>query len=524
MFTKNIDKFFPKTINLKIVLFWLFTAVLIFFLYRQSFQLYFFQDDFFLFKISEVKDIKSILGFFAARNDVIFYRPLSMQLFYFLGNIFFKTNPFFYHIFGFSLHILNVYLVYSLINKISKIKILAFLTAFVYGTSGIHFMALSWIAAFHFFFGTLFFLISFIFFIKYLEESNIRSVIFSLLMFVLALLSDELVICLPMILIFYYLFSKNIKINLLFKNIIIFLPFLTLVILYIFYRSIIVPINFNDTYHPYFDLRAIKNLWWYVLWLFNLPEEFKYQMISFFKINPKFIQDFYQVNMRAWWLLIINVFFIYFIPLGIMLFGKSYVKKRQLFFKTSFLGLGWFLVCLLPVIFLPLHQYPYFLTIAGIGFYLFLLSPLAYVITYCRAKKYSLLIFMLISLSLWYTASLTNVQFMGTIHWIIPRAKFSQIYINRIKSQFPQLPSGSTIVITKMIEKQTLIHALMDSDAAYFIYRDSSIKLAYDDFSIPDNCADIMNRKKLSDPELWGVINVLFNQCLTENNIFFLDK
>lgn len=513
-----------KKTNSKIVLFWLFTAGLIFFLYRKSLQLYFFQDDFFLFNISRAKNIQSVLNFFISRSDVIFYRPFSMQLFYYLGEKIFGLNAFLFHLFGMFLHLINVCLVFILIKKITKIKILALLTSFFYGTSGIHFMALSWAAAFHFFFGAFFFLISFIFFIKYFEELKIRYILLSILMFILALLSDELVICLPIILFFYCLLSRNIKINLHFKNILIFLPFLAMIILYIFYRSMIVPINFNDTYHPYFDLRIIKNLWWYILWLFNIPEEFKYQMISFFKINPKFVQDFYQVNIWVWRLFIINVFIVFFLPLGIMLFGRSYAKKRQFFLKIIFFAFGWFLVCMLPVIFFPLHQYPYFLTISGIGFYLFLLTPFTFVITHYQIKKYFILIFILISLSCWYTASLINVQFIGSIHWIIPRAKLSQIYINKIKNQFPKIVSGSTIVVAHTTGKQELQHALLNNEAAIFLYKDTSLKLAYDDFPVPKNCVNIINRKKINIPEQWGAINVLFNQCLTENNIFFLDK
>lgn len=504
----------------KIIFFWLLNISLIFFLYNLSLKLYFFQDDFFLFKISLAKDIKSLLNFFISRSDVIFYRPLSMQLFYFLGRKIFGLNAFFYHLFGLSLHLLNVYLIYLLIYKISKIRLLAKLSAFFYGTSGIHFMALSWIAAFHFFFGANFFLLSFIFFIKSLEKPKKLFIYIAFLLFIGALLSDELAICLPFILILYCLFFLKLKNKWFFKIRSLCLLYFITIIFYIFYRLVVIPIHFKDTYSMHLDLRAVKNIFWYILWGLNIPEEFKYQMISFFKINPKFVNDFFSTNKLVWQLFTVNIFLIYIFPLIIMLFGKSFKSKRKMYFKTSLFGLSWFLFCLIPVIFFPFHQYPYFLTIASVGFYIFFLTPITFLFNSYRVRTDIFLIFMLITGSCWYIASLVNIRFTEKIHWIVPRANLSRIYIAKIKSQFPKLPPESTLVLPK---NKVLQHALMNSEAAFIIYNDLSIKLAYGDFPVPKMCEAIMTKKKYSLEEL-PAIQLLYNQCLKDNNIYFLNN
>lgn len=504
----------------KIIFFWLLNISLIFFLYNQSLKLYFFQDDFFLFKISLAKDIKSLLNFFIGRNDVIFYRPLSMQLFYFLGRKIFGLNAFFYHLFGLSLHLLNVYLIYFLIYKISKIKLLALLSAFFYGTSGIHFMALSWVAAFHYLFGTCFFLLSFILLIKNLEKSKKLFLFFSILLYIAALLSEELVIFLPFLLVLYCLFFLNLHNKKILKIGTIFLPFFILVIIYIFYRLVVVPIHFEDTYRIYFDFRAGKNAFWYILWMLNIPEEFKYQMISFFRINPKFIIDFYSTNKLVWELFIINIFLIYVFPLTILLSKKSYRIIRIRLVKLSFFGLSWFLFSALLIVFFPFHQYPYLLTISSIGFYIFFLTPITFLLSFNKVKAGICLIYLVTIGSCWSTASLTNIRFTEKIHWIVPRANLSRIYMNKIKSQFPKLPPESTLVLPK---NKVLQHALMNSEAAFIIYNDLSIKLAYGDFPVPKMCEVIMTKKKYSLEEL-PKIQLLYNQCLKDNNIYFLNN
>lgn len=378
--------------------FCLLTFILTLFLYYPTLNYYFFQDDFFHFRTSDAKNIKEVLMFFAGRGDLMFYHPISIQLFYFLARKVFGLTPFFYHLFGLGLHFINITLVYILISKLNRHKsnCLSLITAFFYGVSGIHFMSLSWVGAYHYLFGALFSLLSFIFFINGMEKNRNIYYASSFIVFVLALLSEELSFPILFLLFLYPIFFLKKKLKWSFKKRFIYLLFLITAGVYIYYRLLVVTFPFSETYRIYFDFRAVKNLFWYFLWALNVPEEFKYQFISFFRINPKFVLDFYTINRRVWSFLLINIFFVYLFPLFLVFRQKLAKLKISFYFKSSIFGLAWFILGLLPAIFFPFHQYPYFLTIAAIGFYMFFLSPLACLLEIYRGKRTIILGFLLL--------------------------------------------------------------------------------------------------------------------------------
>src|SRR3990167_2044322 len=63
------------------------------FIYKDAFSSYFFQDDWFSFRISNARTVADLISFFAPRNDVIYYRPLCMQLPFFLMQRMFGLSP-----------------------------------------------------------------------------------------------------------------------------------------------------------------------------------------------------------------------------------------------------------------------------------------------------------------------------------------------------------------------------------------------------------------------------------------------
>src|SRR3990167_6930281 len=63
------------------------------FIYKDAFSSYFFQDDWFSFRISNARTVADLISFFAPRNDVIYYRPLGMQLPFFLMQRIFGLSP-----------------------------------------------------------------------------------------------------------------------------------------------------------------------------------------------------------------------------------------------------------------------------------------------------------------------------------------------------------------------------------------------------------------------------------------------
>ncbi len=506
--------------------------LLSFFLYAPLLKFYFFQDDFFHFRTSEAKNIKEVLMFFSGKSDLMYYHPISIQLFYFLARKAFGLNPFPYHLFGLGLHFVNIILIYILISKLNRYKsnYFSLITAFFYGVSGIHFMVLSWVGAYHYLFGAFFSLLSFIFFINGVQKNRNIYYISSFFVFILALLSEELSLPILFLLFLYPIFFLKKKLKWSFKKWFIYLPFLITTGSYLYYRLLVItlPIHIHESYRFSFDFRVvIKSFFWQLLWSLNVPEEFKYQMISFSKLNPKFVSDFYSLNQKVWCFLLINIFFVYLFPLFLVFRQKLAKLKISFYFKSSLFGLLWFILGLLPAIFFPLHQYPYFLTIASIGFYMFFLSPLACLLEIYRGKRSIILGFLLLVCSFWVYSSFINLRFTESIHWISDRAKASKTFITALKEQFPQPAFGSTIVLpvdTKTIEGEILVNAFMNNEVSNVLYRDLGVRLLYQDFIVPDECIMISEEMKLIRPgnEEYQRLKTKNDSCLTDHKIFFL--
>jgi hypothetical protein len=489
--------------------FWLLVFSLTLFLFYPTLKYYFFQDDFYLFRISQITNLTQFFKLFIPPKDVTFYRPVSDLIVYFLGYKIFGQKAVYYHWFGLMIHGFNTILIYFLIKKISKLKPLAYLCSFFYALSANHYMALSWVAAYHYLIGTSFALLSFLCFLKGVEEKKHQQLLFSLLLGLVAILSEQIIIVLPwLILLYLFLFIKKPKKTLL-NNYWYFLGFVALSLFYPIFRFFAVRIPFEASYTVSFDLQSLRTLFWHLLWALNVPEEFKYQLISFFRINPKFINDFYEVNKKVWNLLWANLLLVYATPFVLLLI-KQLKKKTKMWFpgKISLFGLIWFLIALLPVMFFPLHQYPYFLTLASIGWFMFFLSPLAWLIKNYLSKSRTLYLYIFLIGGIWFYSSLVNFRFTQSIHWIKDRQAISQSYLGKIREQFPKPEPGTTIVIRK--KDEIIINSLMESEASFFLYGNTNARLVYSDFEVPKECLGLK------------VATKQYQDCLRKNKIFFL--
>jgi len=333
-------------------------------------------------------------------------------------------------------------------------------------------------------------------------------------------------VVLPLLIYLYvFLFMKKPK-KMFLKYKVYFLSLLGTSLFYFIFRFFIVKIPLEETYKMVFDLRVLKNLSWHALWSLNVPEDFKSQMVSFFRINPKFIANFFEVNKRVWTLLVINLTLIYFLP-WLKLINTLKKKKLNInrVFRLSFFGLGWFLISLLPIIFFPLHQYPYFLTLAGVGWLVFLLTPLGLLINNYQGKKKVIYGYVILVALSWYTASIINFKFTNSIHWIKSRQEVSKAFLESIKEQFPNPEPGTTIILPGA--KKILKHALMNDSSMFVLYENTPIHLGYADFEMPKECLLIKEKRaeKIIMQASLTEINYLYQEyqnCLTENKIFFL--
>src|SRR3989344_2589586 len=68
-------------------------------IFHKSLSVFFFQDDFFLISLSRANSLKDFMTFFVPRNDVIYFRPISLQMFYFFMFKLFGMKLIYYHLF-----------------------------------------------------------------------------------------------------------------------------------------------------------------------------------------------------------------------------------------------------------------------------------------------------------------------------------------------------------------------------------------------------------------------------------------
>src|SRR3990167_483634 len=116
-------------------------------LYHSSLNYYFFQDDFFEINISKAQNLGQYLEFFKFRDDIIAYRPISLQNYFFLSLKIFGFDPSGFRVLTFALLFSSAILLIVLVKKITGNIWIGFLSAFFWLTSSIHFMAITWIAA-----------------------------------------------------------------------------------------------------------------------------------------------------------------------------------------------------------------------------------------------------------------------------------------------------------------------------------------------------------------------------------------
>ena len=138
------------------------------------------------------------------------YRPIQM-LTYMLDYSFWKLNPRGYHFTNILLHILASITVYWLINLLYNNKTLSFLTGLLFVVHPLHTGAVSYISGRADPLALIFMLVCFIFYIKFNQRKKASFFILWLLSYILALLSRENSLILPILLLLYhYTFGKKV--------------------------------------------------------------------------------------------------------------------------------------------------------------------------------------------------------------------------------------------------------------------------------------------------------------------------
>lgn len=430
-------------------------------LFRHSFGAYFFQDDWFSFTLAGEKLI-GISSFFIPRGDVIYFRPLGMQIPFLFGRIFFGFQPYPFHIIIFLTFLFNSYLVYILIKRLVGDWRLSLAAAFFYATSALHFILFYWMATYSFVLGTTWYFLSLLFFLNSENKKN-KLYWVSLAIFIVGLFTNEMIMTLPIVLGLYQLLLGKKKFL---KNL---LPFFAGIFFLVIMRFYFFPAPTSGNYAIQIGSHIFSNLKSYLFWSFNWSEIITEQMIRPFIFN--FQLDPYKS-------VVVGSVISFFLLLALLFIfpAVSYFKKTK---KSNlrliiFAFLSYF-IALFPVLFFTQHKFPYYLTISQLFFVLIFVSFLKEIWVHFSHNNKKEIRYLSIVAIIWVFQSFLTIQFNTALHWAPRRADISSLHMRIAKERYPQsIPKF--IAVPDSSENKL---ALNNQDAFRIIFHSDFIETIY---------------------------------------------
>ncbi len=391
----------------------IFLATLI--IYFPSLFVFYTNDDFFLLKIAKADTFSQFINFFnliKGPDGLGMYRPLTTQVYYSFAWKIFNLNPLGLHVISFLVFFAVIYLVYKLgIDLLNKKKI-ALVASFLYATSATHFGHLYYLATFQELGMTLFVLLSCLSFIK--GKKNI-----TILFFALGLMSKETAVITPLLLmaVYFYRLRRGTKVGSISVLIHTLVPLFIIFGVYLGFRIFSYGFAAGDSYIWDFSFRRLINtLAWYLVWALNLPETLVDFVGPGLRLNP---------NLFAYWsrqmVPILILFSIQMIGLAVLLVKTILNKDQKIILESnrvSALCVTWFIMSLLPVAFLPVHKFTFYLTLPLLA----VVFRIAYLLETAKLGKFLSLTF----LSIWAVLSILTVKHTITVSWITQGEKISQ--------------------------------------------------------------------------------------------------
>lgn len=445
------------------------------FFHHQSLDYFFFQDDFFEINISQAQNLGEYLQFFSFRDDIIAYRPITLQNFFFFSTSLFGLNPVGARTITMIFFFAAALLILKVVKLMSSDNRAAVITTFLWLTASVHFMAISWIAAAYNIIGTFFWLLTSFIFLKFLKTNSLVTYLLSLISYLATIGSFEFSVTWPIIFGFYHFLTKR-KLAVTLK---VFWPHLLIAIIYLAARTIFIKVPAIYEYQVAFNLDSIKAFFWYILWAGNVPEEFKKQIVEkLIVFNDTFLSEYWQLTTKTFigmlWVIFLGILF----PLYKIIGNNLKIDARFIFF-----ALFWFVAGIAPVLLLPNHTFAMYLVFPSIGLYL----VIGYLLSLTKNTP-----LILATLTIWVMTSATTISFYKVNFWMDQAQKTAHEFAQNIKSQLPNLPQQSVILYYLPYTWQH--QALLDQHAIRTIYHDPTLLIYYNKESLLKDYQNIAGR------------------------------
>lgn len=446
----------PQKHSKSMVVFLCLSVVLVFFLFKSAFSAYFFQDDWFSLSISQARSPAEFFKLFFPVNGVIYYRPLGMQIPFFISQTLFGLTPLPFRVATFTVHLLNSWLVYRLLKKIVGNLPFAYAGAFLYATSATQMIIFYWAATFAFVLAPLFYLQSVL---NFLDKKGW----WSWTWFVIGLLVNELLITLPAMITVYAFRKGKSEMQ---KT----LKFWIIAVVYFIFRLKVASFSTGEGYSLLTSLQQIfLNLRNYLLWVLNWPDEIANQFMSFTQLNPEFMQGFSKYVYI--WVFETILIALCFTVIPLIAAAKNRLIKPEL--KLVGFGLFWFIATLSPVLFFSKHFFSYYLPIPLIGL-LIIFGVLWKQIRATSLTRYAFPLLVIIC-GVWYWAAVSTMEFNMHIHWSIRRANRSYTLVSKLLDEYPHLPETAVVLIPPRSDEENM-WALGESNAIQVLYNNPDLE------------------------------------------------
>ena len=411
---KRLKSFLPPLLLLTVFLF----------IYRGTIGNYFFQDDFYFLRLSRANNLFDFLKFFSPWHQQGFpcFRPLGTQVYFFIGSLVGGGKSYLVlREISFLFHFLNSFLIFKIVEKVSRKRQLALILSALYLVAPLHFLNLYYIAAFQQILAAFWQFLGFYF---YLNKR--RKIIY--FCFAFALLSKETAIVYPALLFLFSLIGqKEINFKKAFRQIKKeFFYWLGFGIIIIFY-GLLRWLSFSQGPGPEYELSLsfrtfLSSARWYVIWLLGAPET----IISYAGRGFAFDWSSFVKDTKIWGYLFTGTFLAEVTLLCLILvnlIGFSKDRKKVLSLLVWF-GI-WFVISLLSVSFFPYHRYSYYLDMAFLALLLMIAGMMR--------KRSGVLLAILMGIFILNGYFAVNID--SKIHWAPARSKIAAKYYQFFKNE-----------------------------------------------------------------------------------------
>jgi len=136
------------------------------------------------------------------------YQPFTMQVYAFIYEVF-GENATAFHCFSLFIHLINILLVFMLIKSFSRNETAALITAALFAFTPLQVESVAWVSALSNLLYTTFFLGGTLTYLQYIRKRKIKFLLYTLILFLISLLSKPTAVTFPVLLLFIDLYYRR---------------------------------------------------------------------------------------------------------------------------------------------------------------------------------------------------------------------------------------------------------------------------------------------------------------------------